>query len=128
MIVPLTLASTTFVARLVENSLREIDKALLEQAFCMGAKPYQIIFKIYLVEATPCLIRGLSITCINLLGYSAMAGAVAGGGLGDIAIRFGYYKYNYLVIIITVIILVVIVQIIQAIFEKIAKKVDKKLI
>jgi D-methionine transport system permease protein len=128
MIVPLTLASTTFVARLVENSLREIDKALLEQAFCMGAKPYQIIFKIYLVEATPSLIRGLSITCINLLGYSAMAGAVAGGGLGDIAIRFGYYKYNYLVIIITVIILVVIVQIIQAIFEKIAKKVDKKLI
>jgi len=128
MIVPLTLASTTFVARLVETSLRDVDNAVIEQVICMGARPLQIIFKVYLVEATPALIRGLSITCINLIGYSAMAGAVAGGGLGDIAIRFGYYKYDYLVMIVTVVILVFIVQIIQVIFDKIAKRTDKKIL
>lgn len=127
MIVPLTLASTTFVARLVETSLREVDNAVIEQAICMGATPFDIIRRIYLVEATPGLIRGLSITCINLIGYSAMAGTVAGGGLGDIAIRYGYYKYDYLVMIVTVIILVIIVQLIQVIFDKIAKKIDKKI-
>lgn len=128
MIVPLTLASTTFVARLVESSLREVDNAVIEQAICMGAKPIDIVLKIYLVEATPGLIRGLSITCINLVGYSAMAGTVAGGGLGDIAIRFGYYKYDYLIMIITVIILVIIVQLIQFIFDRIAKKIDKRIL
>lgn len=128
MIVPLTIASTTFVARLVESSLREVDNAVIEQAICMGAKPIDIVLKIYLVEATPGLIRGLSITCINLVGYSAMAGTVAGGGLGDIAIRFGYYKYDYLIMIITVIILVIIVQLIQFIFDRIAKKIDKRIL
>jgi len=126
MIVPLTLASTTFVARLVETTIREVDNAVVEQVICMGATPLDIILRVYLVEATPALIRGLSITCINLVGYSAMAGTVAGGGLGDIAIRFGYYKYNYQVMLITVVILVLIVQIIQLIFDKISKKVDKK--
>lgn len=128
MIVPLTLASTTFVARLVETSLREVDNAVIEQAICMGAKPIDIVLKIYIVEATPGLIRGLSITCINLVGYSAMAGTVAGGGLGDIAIRFGYYKYDYLVMLITVIILVVIVQLIQFIFDRLGKKIDKRIL
>ena len=94
----------------------------------MGATTLDIVIRIYLVEAIPGLIRGLSITCINLIGYSAMAGTVAGGGLGDIAIRFGYYKYNYFVMIVTVVILVVLVQLIQIIFDKIAKKVDKKLL
>lgn len=128
MIVPLTFASTTFVARLVESTLREVDTAIIEQAICMGATTLDIVIRIYLVEAIPGLIRGLSITCINLIGYSAMAGTVAGGGLGDIAIRFGYYKYNYFVMIVTVVILVVLVQLIQIIFDKIAKKVDKKLL
>jgi D-methionine transport system permease protein len=126
MIVPLTFASTTFVARLVETSLREVDAGVIEQAISMGATPAQIVFKVYLVEAVPALIRGLSITGINLIGYSAMAGTVAGGGLGDIAIRYGYYKYNYQVMIITVIVLVIIVQMIQFIFDKIALKIDKK--
>lgn len=128
MIVPLTLAATTFVARLVETSLREVDKAVIEQALCMGARPIDIVLKIYVVEATPGLIRGLSITCINLVGYSAMAGTVAGGGLGDIAIRFGYYKYDYIIMLLTVVILVVIVQLIQIIFDRIAKKIDKRII
>ncbi|HEY8396268.1 MAG TPA: methionine ABC transporter permease [Bacilli bacterium] len=126
MIVPLTLAATTFVARLVETSLREIDCGVIEQALTMGATTLQIVFKVYLVEATPALIRGLAITGINLIGYSAMAGAVAGGGLGDIAIRFGYYKYNYRVMIITVVFLVAIVQLIQFIFDRISRKIDKK--
>ena len=126
MIVPLTFASTTFVARLVETSIREIDQGVIEQALSMGATPFQIIFKVFLVEATPALIRGLAITGINLIGYSAMAGAVAGGGLGDIAIRYGYHKYNYQVMLVTVVLLVLIVQLIQFIFDRIARKVDKK--
>ena len=127
MIIPLTFASTTFVARLVESALRDVDKAMIEQAICMGATPKDIIFKVYFTEAIPALIRSLAITFINLIGYSAMAGTVAGGGLGDIAIRFGYHKYNYVVMIITVIILVLMVQTIQWIFDKLSKKIDKKL-
>ncbi len=126
MIVPLTFASTTFVARLVETSLREIDQGVIEQTLSMGATPIQIIFKVFLVEATPALIRGLAITGINLIGYSALAEAVAGGGLGDIAIRYGYHKYNYQVMLLTVILLVAIVQLIQFVFDKIAGKIDKK--
>lgn len=126
MIVPLTIAATTFVARLIETTIKEVDQGIIEQAICMGATPLQIIFKFYLVEATPALVRGLSITAINLIGYSAMAGTVAGGGLGDIAIRFGYYKYDKIVMIITVVILVVIVQVIQASFDALSKKIDKK--
>lgn len=126
MIVPLTLSSTTFVARLVETTIKEIDNAVVEQAICMGATTIDIIVKVYLVEAVPSLIRGISITFINLIGYSAMAGTVAGGGLGDIAIRFGYFKYNYSVMILTVIILVIIVQVIQLIFDRISKKLNKK--
>lgn len=126
MLVPLTFASTVFVARLVESALKELDKGVVEQAIVTGATPSQIVFKVFLVEATPALIRGLAITGINLIGYSAMAGAVAGGGLGDIAIRYGYYKYDYGVMLVTVVLLVAIVQLVQFIFDKIAKKVDKK--
>lgn len=126
MIVPLTFASTTFVARLVESSLREVDQGVIEQAISLGATPMQIVFKVYLVEAIPAIVRGLAITGINLIGYSAMAGTVAGGGLGDIAIRYGYYKYNYQVMIITVVVLVILVQSIQFVFDTIAKKIDKK--
>ncbi len=128
MIVPLTFASTTFVARLVESSLKEVDHSVIEQAICMGATPFDIIRKIYVTEAVPGLIRGLSITFINLIGYSAMAGVVSGGGLGDIAIRFGYFKYDYLVMLITVVVIVIIVQIIQLIFDKFTKKIDKRLL
>lgn len=126
MIVPLTFASTTFVARLVETSLREIDQSMIEQAICMGATPLDIVLKVYFVESIPALVRGLAITFINLIGYSAMAGTVGGGGLGDIAIRFGYYKYDYVVMVITVIVLIIIVQGIQILFDKLAFKIDKK--
>lgn len=126
MIVPLTIAATSFVGRLVETILKEIDKGIIEQAKCMGATPSQIVFMFYLPEATPALIRGLSITGINLIGYSAMAGTVAGGGLGDIAIRHGYYRYDYKVMIITVIILVILVQVIQVSIDKLSQKIDKK--
>lgn len=126
MIVPLSFAATSFVGRLVETTLKEIDKGIIEQAKCMGATPSQIVFQFYLPEATPALIRGLSITGINLIGYSAMAGTVAGGGLGDIAIRHGYYRYDYRVMFITVIILVVLVQVIQVTIDKFSQKIDKK--
>jgi D-methionine transport system permease protein len=128
MIVPLTFASATFVARLVETSLKEVDNGVVEQAICMGATPFQIVRKVYLVEAKPALVRSLAITWINLVGYSAMAGTVAGGGLGDIGIRYGYYKYNYQVMLVTVIVLVVIVQLIQFVFDRLAKIIDKRLL
>lgn len=126
MIVPLSFAATSFVGRLVETTLKEIDKGIIEQAKCMGATPLQIVFRFYLVEATPALVRGLSITGINLIGYSAMAGTVAGGGLGDIAIRHGYYRYDYRVMFITVVILVILVQVIQVTIDRVSKKIDKK--
>lgn len=126
MIVPLSFAATSFVGRLVETTLKEIDKGIIEQAKCMGATPSQIVFQFYLPEATPALIRGLSITGINLVGYSAMAGTVAGGGLGDIAIRHGYYRYDYKVMFVTVIILVILVQVIQVFIDKLSQKINKK--
>lgn len=126
MIVPLSFAATSFVGRLVESTIKEIDRGVIEQAICMGATPMQIIMQVYLVEAKPSLIRGLSITAINLIGYSAMAGTVAGGGLGDIAIRFGYYQYDYLIMFVTVIILVLLVQLIQYSIDLCVKKIDKK--
>lgn len=126
MIVPLSFAATSFVGRLVESTIKEIDRGVIEQAICMGATPMQIIMQVYLVEAKPSLIRGLSITAINLIGYSAMAGTVAGGGLGDIAIRFGYYQYDYLIMFVTVIILVLLVQLIQFSIDLCVKKIDKK--
>lgn len=126
MIVPLSFAATSFVGRLVESTIKEINRGVIEQAICMGATPMQIIMQVYLVEAKPSLIRGLSITAINLIGYSAMAGTVAGGGLGDIAIRFGYYQYDYLIMFVTVIILVLLVQLIQYSIDLCVKKIDKK--
>lgn len=124
-IVPLTIAAIPFVSRLIETSLKEVDDKLIESAICMGATPLQIILKVYLVESIPSIIRGLSITTITLVGYSAMAGAVGGGGLGNIAITYGYYRFDSKIMIITLVILVLIVEIIQVIFDVIAKKIDK---
>jgi D-methionine transport system permease protein len=92
----------------------------------MGASPWAIITKVYLVEAIPSLIRGISLTMIMLVGYSAMAGAVGGGGLGDIAIRYGFYRFDTTVMLVTLVVLIVLVQIIQIIFDVIAKKINKK--
>ena len=127
-IVSLVIGAIPFVARMVEGSLEEIDHGVIEAAQTMGASNWEIIRKVYLPESLPSLVRGLSITTITLIGYSAMGGAVGAGGLGDIAIRYGYHRYEYDVMIITIILLILIVQIIQNIFNTLAKKIDKRII
>lgn len=125
-IVPLTVAATPFVARMVEQSLVEIEGGLVEMAQAMGATVWQVIFKVLLPESLPSMIRGFSITFISLIGYSAMAGAVGGGGLGDLAIRYGYYRYQSDVMILTIILLVIIVQLIQMLGDVISRRIDKR--
>ena len=124
--VPLIIAAAPFVARLVESSLSEIDNGVIEAAKCMGATNWQIITRVMIPEAVPSLIRGLSITTITLIGYSAMAGAVGGGGLGDVALRYGYHRYQADVMMITIVLLVIIVCIIQIVFDHLASRVDKR--
>ncbi len=125
-IVPLVIAAAPFVARMVESSLREVDTGIIEASLSMGASPMQVITKVLLPEAKPSLIVGAAIATTTILGYSAMAGIVGGGGLGDIAIRFGYYRYENGVMIVTVVLLVVVVQIFQEIGMKLAQKWDKR--
>ena len=125
-IVPLVVAAAPFVARMVEQSLKEIDSGVVEAARTMGATNMEIILKVLLPESVPSLIRGAAVTVITLVGYSAMAGALGGGGLGDIAVRYGMHRYQYDVMILTLILIVIIVQVIQVIFELVAKKIDKR--
>ncbi len=125
-LVSLTVAAAPFVARVVEQSLAELDHGVVEAARTMGATKWQIVYKVMLPESVPSLMRGLSITTITLLGYSAMAGACGAGGLGDIAIRYGYHRYQFDVMIVTVVLIVVIVQLIQMVFDAITKKIDKR--
>lgn len=125
-IVPLVVSAAPFVGRMVEQSLAEVDASLVEAAQSFGATVWQIVIKVYLWESLPSLIRGFSITLITLLGYSAMAGTVGAGGLGDIAIRYGYQRYMVDMMIATIIILVVVVQVIQSVCDFAARKVDKK--
>ncbi len=125
-IVPLTFAAAPFIARLVESSVREVDPGVIEAALSMGANTWQIIRKVMLTEARTSLIVGVTIALGTILGYSAMSGTVGGGGLGDIAIRYGYYRYEAGIMWVTVILLVVLVQILQAGGTRIAKKIDKR--
>ena len=125
-IIPLSISAAPFVARIVETSLAEIHPQLIETIVAMGATPWQIIKKVYLSEAIPSLVRGIPIIAIALLGYSAMAGAAGGGGLGDIAIRYGYYNYRTDIMLVTIVILIIIVELIQNMFNRIAKKCDKR--
>ena len=125
-VVPLVIAAAPFVARLVESSLAEIDAGVIEAAKCMGATTGQIILRVMLTESVPSLVRGLSITTITLIGYSAMAGAVGAGGLGDIAIRYGLHRYETDVMMITIVLLIVIVCLIQLIFDHTANHIDKR--
>ena len=125
-IVPLVLASAPFVARMVESSLEELDTGVIEAAKTMGASDLQIITKVLLPESVPSLVRGLSISAITLIGYSAMAGVVGAGGLGDIAIRYGVHRYEDSVMYITVILIVVVVQVIQSTFNLTAIQIDKR--
>ena len=126
-IVPLALAAAPFVARLVESSLLEVDHGVIEAAQSMGAGLGTIIWKVLLAEARVSLIVGGTISLGTILGYSAMAGVVGGGGLGDIAIRYGYYRYQGDIMIVTVILLVVLVQVLQMIGTRLSKKLDRRI-
>lgn len=126
MLIPLITASAPYIARLVEASLKEVDHGIIEAAESMGASPMQIIFKVMIPEAKPSLISGGTIAVTTILGYSAMSGFVAGGGLGDIAIRYGYYRREADLMLIAVIILVVIVQVVQELGLKWMKHSDKR--
>ena len=112
-IVPLTVAAAPFVSRVVESSLREVDKGIIEAAKSFGASDMQIIFKVMLKEAVPSIMSGITLTIISIVGYSAMAGAIGGGGLGDVAIRYGYQRFETDIMVITCIILIVVVQLLQ---------------
>ncbi|MFC3914979.1 methionine ABC transporter permease [Pseudaeromonas sharmana] len=125
-IVPLTVGAIPFVARLIEGALLEVPAGLVEAAQAMGAKPLQIIGKVLLPEALPGIINAITITLVTLVNYSAMAGAIGGGGLGDVGIRYGYQRFDPAVMLITVVMLVVLVQLIQSIGEHLVRRVDHR--
>lgn len=126
-IVPLVVAAAPFVARMVESSLKEVNSGVIEAAQAMGSSPMQIIWKVLLPEARPSLIVGCTIAITTILGYSAMAGFVGGGGLGAIAINYGYYRYETDIMMITVVLLVIIVQIFQEVGMRFVNKTDKRI-
>ena len=125
-IVPLTVAAAPFVARMVEQSLAEVDAGLIEAAQSFGASVWQIVVKVFLRESLPSLIRGVSITFITLFGYSAMAGTVGAGGIGDIAIRYGYQRYQDDVMVVAIVLCIVVVQLAQSLANVIARKIDHR--
>ena len=125
-IVPLSIAAARFVARIIETALKEVDPLVVQAAKSMGSTNSQIIFKVLLPEAMPSLVSGVTLTIINLIGYSAMAGAVGGGGLGDLAIRYGYQRFNTPILIASVIVILVLVEVIQFIGTKITSTLMKK--
>lgn len=125
-IVPLTIAAAPFIARMIESSLNEVDKGVIEAAQSMGAGNFTIIWKVMLVEARTSLISGATIAIGTILGYSAMAGTVGGGGLGDIAVRYGYYRYEQGIMIVTVVLLILLVQIFQTVGMMIANRLDRR--
>ncbi len=127
-IVSLVTAAVPFVARMVEGSLSEVDRGVLEAARTMGATTWDIILHVYLPESLPSLVRGVSLTTITLMGYSAMGGACGTGGLGDIAIRFGYHRYQYDMMAATIVLLILFVQIIQSVFSFLSKKIDRRIV
>lgn len=123
--VPLTIAAAPFVARVIESALREVDKGVIEAAKSFGASNAQIIFKVMLKEAIPSIMSGITLTIISIVGYSAMAGAVGGGGLGDVAIRYGYQRYQIDTMIVTCIILIIVVQLLQFLGNYFYNKLSK---
>lgn len=125
-IVPLSIAAIPFVGRLVETSLKEVEYGVIEAAQAMGATPWQIIVKVLIPEALPSIMLGLTITVISLIGYSAMAGAIGGGGLGDLAIRYGYQRFRADIMIATVVILIAQVQIVQSLGDYASRRLNKK--
>ena len=125
-IVPLVIAAFPFVARLAESSLREVNPNIIEMAQSMGASPVQIIVKVMIPESVPSLISNATIAVTTILGYSAMSGIIGGGGLGKIAINYGYYRYKYLIMLAAVVLLILLVQIFQSVGTRLAAKTDKR--
>ena len=125
-IVPLTIGAIPFMARLIEGALMEVPEGVLEAAKAMGAKPLQIITKVLLPEALPGILNGIIITLVTLVNYSAMAGAIGGGGLGDVGIRYGYQRFDPLVMLVTVLMLVILVQLIQSTGERLVKRFNHR--
>ncbi len=125
-IVPLSIAAIPFVARIVESALKEVDYGVIEAAQAMGASPREIITKVLIPEALPAIVLGLTLTIISLIGYSAMAGAIGGGGLGDLAIRYGYQRFRADIMLITVVILIAQVQIVQSTGDYLSNRLNKK--
>lgn len=126
-VVPLVIAAFPFIARLVESSMREINPNIIETAQSMGASPFQIIVKVMIPESVPSLISDATLAITTVLGYSAMSGIIGGGGLGKIAINYGYYRYKYLVMIFAVVFLIVLVQLFQSIGTRLATRCDKRI-
>lgn len=126
-VVPLIIAAAPYIGRMVESSLKEVDAGVIEAAKSMGASTWQIIVKVLLPEAKPSLLVGAAISVTTILGYSAMAGFTGGGGLGDIAIRYGYYRYQTDMMMVTVVLLVIIVQLIQEVAMRMSRKSDKRI-
>ncbi len=125
-VVPLTLAAAPFIARLVETSLREVDHGLVEAALAMGATTRQVVFKVLLPEALPGIVAGLTITLVSLTGYSAMAGAIGGGGLGDLGIRYGYQRFLPEVMLAVVLVLIVFVQVVQSVGDRVVRRLSHR--
>lgn len=125
-IIPLSIAAAPFVARLVESALKEVDPGVIQASKAMGSTNWQIIYKVLIPEAMPSLVSGITLTIINLIGYSAMAGAIGGGGLGDLAIRYGYQRFRTDIMIITVIIIILMVEIIQFVGNRMVSRLLSK--
>lgn len=125
-IVPLTVAATPFIARIVESAIREVDPGLIEAARAMGASPLQIVRKVLLPEARPSIVLGLTLSVVSLIGYSAMVGAVGGGGLGDLGIRYGYQRFLPEVMAAVVVVLIVLVQSVQSAGDALARRLDHR--
>lgn len=126
-IVPLTIAATPFIARLIETAIREVDQGLVEAARAMGATPLQIVRKVLLPEAVPAIVLSLTLAVVSMIGYSAMVGAVGGGGLGDLGIRYGYQRFMPDVMLAVVVVLIVLVQGVQSIGDYLARRLNKRI-
>ena len=126
-IVPLTIAATPFIARLIEGAIREVDQGLIEAARAFGASPIQIVRKVLIPEALPGIVLGLTLAVVSLLGFSAMVGAVGGGGLGDLGIRYGYQRFMPEMMLAVVVVLIVLVQAVQSIGDRLARRLNKRI-
>ncbi|MGH4039005.1 MAG: methionine ABC transporter permease [Sphaerochaeta sp.] len=125
-IVPLSIAAAPFVARVIESALKEVDTGVVQAAKSMGSTNWQIIYKVLIPEAMPSLVAGITLTIINLIGYSAMAGAIGGGGLGDLAIRYGYQRFRADVMVASVIVILILVEVVQVLGDKMVARLMKK--